>query len=234
MNNNRDKIYEIIVAHYNEDIDRLRPYADHVIIYHKWNETEPRFPVKKRIKLENVGREWHTYLYHIINNYDNLADYTAFLQWSISDHADNNIAYDKIDDYLQEIKKYWFSTKTLWLMKKRDPQIIWLGKFQDMIAQWTLIRSSLSFSEFYHDIFWQQQPIVIPVFYWANFAVSKEKIIGRSREFYQKIYHYMGSSSNPEEWHYLERLRFQIFNKTLSFWVLKKITKDIVRYIIKW
>jgi thioesterase domain-containing protein len=26
---------EIVVAHYNEDIDRVRPYADYTIIYHK-------------------------------------------------------------------------------------------------------------------------------------------------------------------------------------------------------
>jgi hypothetical protein len=29
---------EIVIAHYNEDLERLKPYADQVIIYHKGNE----------------------------------------------------------------------------------------------------------------------------------------------------------------------------------------------------
>jgi hypothetical protein len=34
-----------------------------------------------RIKtLPNVGREGHSYLWHVVNNYDNLADWTVFSQ----------------------------------------------------------------------------------------------------------------------------------------------------------
>jgi hypothetical protein len=31
-------------------------------------------------KLPNIGRESHTYIHHIIKNYDNLADFTTFIQ----------------------------------------------------------------------------------------------------------------------------------------------------------
>ena len=30
--------------------------------------------------MPNVGRESHTYLYHIVENYDNMADWTVFTQ----------------------------------------------------------------------------------------------------------------------------------------------------------
>ena len=33
--------------------------------------------IKNIINLDNVGRESHTYLYHVINNYNNLSDITT-------------------------------------------------------------------------------------------------------------------------------------------------------------
>jgi hypothetical protein len=31
--------FEIVIAHYNEDLERIKPYAKQVIIYHKGNES---------------------------------------------------------------------------------------------------------------------------------------------------------------------------------------------------
>ena len=83
MSNNLQKDYEIVVAHYGEDLEWLKPYAKDAIVYHKWKEDKPRFECKKWIKINNVWREGHTYLYHIVNNYDNLPEYTFFFQWWI-------------------------------------------------------------------------------------------------------------------------------------------------------
>jgi hypothetical protein len=33
-----NKEVEFIIAHYNEDIERLKPYAENAIVYHKGNE----------------------------------------------------------------------------------------------------------------------------------------------------------------------------------------------------
>lgn len=229
-----EKNYEIVVAHYNEDIERLKPYAEDVIIYHKWNETWPRFPIKKWIKLDNVWREGHTYLHHIIHNYDNLTEYTIFLQWSISDHSDNGIAYNTIQEYIDEVKKYEFSTKSLWLMRRQNPQIVWLWKFKDMIDTWSLQKSWYSFQEFYKLLFKKKQPYLLPVFYGANFGVSKKKIQQRKKDFFQQIYNIMNQSPNPEEWHYLERLWFQIFNeKNISYYYITKILKDLKKALLK-
>ena len=42
--------------------------------------------------MNNVGREGHTYYKHIYDNYDNLADYTIFLQGNPFDHSPNIIS----------------------------------------------------------------------------------------------------------------------------------------------
>jgi hypothetical protein len=216
---------EIVVAHYNEDIDRLRPYANNVIIYHKWNEKEPRFQVKKWIKLKNIWREWHTYLYHIINNYGKLADITVFLQWWMDDQLKKKVVYEKLERYEKETKKYWFSTRRMRFMRKRNPQIRYRWKFKKMIENWTIIKAKESFESFYENIFHEKQPYFIPHFICWNFWVTREKIQNRSLPFYENIIKYF-VNENPEEWHYLERLWFKIFNSKLHVHYLIKIIAD--------
>ncbi len=68
---------ELVVARYNEDLSWLKKINKNIkiTIYNKGD------PINfKNIKLPNVGRESHTYLTHILNNYDNLADITIFTQ----------------------------------------------------------------------------------------------------------------------------------------------------------
>jgi hypothetical protein len=79
---------QIVVSRFNETLDWLRddPFNRFpVIIYNKGqNENFYRPPLLKEVvSLTNVGRESHTYLYHIINNYDRLADITVFLPGSV-------------------------------------------------------------------------------------------------------------------------------------------------------
>jgi len=65
---------EIVVARYNENLSWLKKLPKDIIItvYNKGND-DINIP---SIKLPNIGRESHTYLYHIIKNYNNLADQT--------------------------------------------------------------------------------------------------------------------------------------------------------------
>jgi len=68
---------EIVLAHFNEDIRWSKPYRNIRTIYCKG-------PENKRpdgcTALPNVGREGHTYLHHIVQNYENLSDWTVFTQ----------------------------------------------------------------------------------------------------------------------------------------------------------
>ena len=65
----------IVVAKYNESIEWTKNITHKVTIYDKSIN-----PVEGSIKLKNVGREGETFLYHIVNNYNNLDDVTVFLQ----------------------------------------------------------------------------------------------------------------------------------------------------------
>jgi len=71
----------IVVSKYNENIEWTKKINHKVTIYDKSEN-----PVQGSIKLKNVGREGETFLYHIVNNYDNLDDVTVFLQGNPFEH----------------------------------------------------------------------------------------------------------------------------------------------------
>jgi hypothetical protein len=75
------KEISVVVARYNENVEWVRAYSDIAFIY---NKGEPI--TEKALQLENVGREGHTYLYHIITNYNTLTERTVFLQGNPFEH----------------------------------------------------------------------------------------------------------------------------------------------------
>jgi len=75
------KQIEIVLAHYNESIGWSSMYDSLLTPYCKGNAGLP-YPWTPRDcrSLPNVGREAHTFLHHIVQNYNSLADWTVFSQ----------------------------------------------------------------------------------------------------------------------------------------------------------
>jgi len=103
---------DIVLAHYNEDVAWVRQYIGRqnvdVRIYSK-AEQLLELEGATVLPLANFGRESHTYLHHIVHNYDNLADWTVFSQacspsWGylIGDSGNGHLN-DKVsfDDYVR-------------------------------------------------------------------------------------------------------------------------------------
>lgn len=79
---------DVVVAHYNENLDWLKDLdANTIYVYSK--SSKP--PLQNAKLLPNIGRESHTYLHHIVENYEHIcsnpATVTVFLQGDISDHV---------------------------------------------------------------------------------------------------------------------------------------------------
>jgi hypothetical protein len=73
--------YRFVVARYNEDVTWCRRYPH--TVYNKGGHLDNSTP------LPNIGREAHTYLYHIVTQYDNLDEFTIFVQGNPFDHCRN-------------------------------------------------------------------------------------------------------------------------------------------------
>lgn len=89
---------ELVVARYNENLSWLKKVSKKIkiTIYNK-GKNDIDFPF---ISLPNIGRESHTYLYHIIKNYDNLSDKTIFCQGDTIFHSPGFL------DLLKNIDKF--------------------------------------------------------------------------------------------------------------------------------
>lgn len=77
----------IIVTRYDEGLSWIKPYLEYSIIYNKGKD-DLKYP---SFKLPNIGLEHHSWVYHIVNHYDNLPNYLIFLQGSPHYHFIGNV-----------------------------------------------------------------------------------------------------------------------------------------------
>jgi len=112
---NQTKHFDVVLSYYAEDVNFLTRVIQYfrksstlqklnyrIIIYNKnpnINNTYLQTISKADLvyQLPNVGQEGQTYLYHIINNYDRLADHIFFTQAGIEGVGDNGF-----DDWLTD------------------------------------------------------------------------------------------------------------------------------------
>ena len=79
-----------------------------MVIYNKGKYLDNK-GLGKIINLPNVGRESHTWLYHIVSNYENLDEVNIFLQGRIDDLG--VLAYQDVNEYLNECMIKGFSVR---------------------------------------------------------------------------------------------------------------------------
>ncbi|KAJ9609735.1 hypothetical protein H2200_006063 [Cladophialophora chaetospira] len=84
---------DVVIAHFNESLDWLSSYSDLASVYSKGQPPHNPSLFREATSLPNWGRESHTYLHHIVHNYDTLADVTLFLQGNIHDINDGTPAH---------------------------------------------------------------------------------------------------------------------------------------------
>lgn len=65
----------IVVAQYKEDLSWTEPYKEDVVV------------IKKKREIPNIGREPYSYIWYILQNYDNLEGKYFFLQGNPLDHC---------------------------------------------------------------------------------------------------------------------------------------------------
>ena len=209
---------DFVIARYNEPIEWAQQGNNYnVTIYNKSSIESPSM-----ISLPNVGREAHTYLHHIIQNYDTLASVNIFLQGKISDHKyTENI--DDIANYLGisarscGFSQNFHSTK-IGVDVHSDPDFN-IRMIDKLITQYGISPSSVAKIQF-SDWFTQYIDPVYPdpLIWYGNaiFAVSKDRIHSRSKEFYKTLLSQLSIETSPIEAHFLERSWYYIFNCHLT------------------
>lgn len=220
-NDNSPKI-EIIISRYNENLEWLKkePFKKYkTTIYNKGNNDDYLINTNtftKSIKTENIGRCDHTYLYHIIKNYENLADINIFLPGSVN--MENKIK--KSEKLMEEIEKnqkavflydekyndlktelYDFKLDN-WIASNKDNQ----SKNPESVLEKSQIRP---FGKWFESNFGKIKIEYLSI--QGIFSVAKEDIIQHPKIYYENLIRQLSNSSNPEAGHYFERAWEAVF-----------------------
>jgi hypothetical protein len=184
---------EIVIAHYNEPLEWIKdiPEGWRIVVYFKGKKPEPVEGVLYR-ELENVGRESHTYLYHIIANYDKLCDITVFTQ---ADPFDHNIKF------LEELK-YVKEDISFRRLSRR-------GLLHDEALYPHLAGDK--YPEFFRETMGYDCDAMNFCFANAIFAVNKDVVQGRHLDFYRDLFTRLPQTLMPFQGHFIERMWARIF-----------------------
>ena len=190
---------DIIVARYNEDLSWLTNVTNANIVVYDKGEKSLNYD---SIKLPNIGKEAHTYLHHIIQNYNTLNDINIFLQGEPAPHGGINA---DIINNISEINNY--SDLNCVMTVSRDGED-WL----DSDIYWK--GGIVSFCE-YHNFTIPTNITHLEFTPGAQFAVTKECIHKIPFKIYRNLYDTLiaeNDSLSPKA-HILERLWKTLFVK---------------------
>lgn len=207
------KNIEIVVSRYNENLDWLNnsPFNNYKnIIYNKGpNDDFCKTNCNRVVNLENVGRCDHTYLYHIIENYDNLADITVFLPGSLDIHNKIEKAIKQVNEVEKHqntvfIGEFFNNVKIdnydfkMDIWSARHPRNIEINNESQLTPA-----NPRPFGKWYEKHF---NDIKIQyVSFTGILGISKHHILQHEKSYYEDLIQELTVSSNPEVGHYFER-----------------------------
>jgi hypothetical protein len=224
---NREFTCELVIARYKENLQWLSNFStkkfSKVIVYNKGTAgVECKFNERQcdQLFLANVGRCDHTYLYHIIQNYDNLADVTVFTTGSSDLRRKRKklgFTVDKVFETHMSVFSVHKLPTPLHVSLKDFKLDVYRSShpvnFNGVGDKDTLIMKKADprpFGKWYEKHF--SGITLHEVVYAGVFAVSKEHIMNRSKQYYEELIKELEGSSNPEVGHYFERAWLAIFH----------------------
>lgn len=215
-------IKELVISLFNKDLDWIKNIDKNVkiSIYRKGNITSH---INEIYLPYNVGRDVHTFFYHIVNRYHTLADYTFFSQDYPFDHIENYIEIingDKSNwDTYSSYKKegywgyHWNNIGTMWTLEdsiEPGSKVLKCDKFGKPHHR----EEDLPIEYIWNLLFTSECPNQLEFTPGGHFSVSKEQVLTKSLEFYKKILILL-ENNNLSPW-VIERLEPYIFNKQIN------------------
>jgi hypothetical protein len=227
---------DLVIARYKEKLDWVKEYLPkefHKIhVYNKGpqNVTCEDIAPQKSCKVydmsdKNVGVCDHTYLYHIIENWDNLADVTVFCPGSIY------LPYkrQKFDRTLNKIVE---TGDTVFIAANNRGDMGRTVKeiFSDFVLDSHLVANTSNRNNAGKSVVAPAKDRPFGVWYdkhvgtviygyslWGIFAASKEHIKQRPKSFYENLIKQVSSNKHEEASHFMERAWGGIINAPFHF-----------------
>jgi len=210
---------EIVVAKYDKDVSWISKINNDVkiVVYRKDGINEKILVNTEAYILPNIGREMHSYFYHIYNNYDNLSDFVIFSQDNPFDHIENyiEIINGNVDTWNKHTTLYyeqfwsfhWNSLGTMWSLSNSK-------QFFGKVLTCPPNSYDLDINKTWNKLFVPPPPEEYEFTPGAHFITTREVIHSRPREFYKSIL-FLLATEYDSPW-ILERLTPYIFNNNFK------------------
>jgi hypothetical protein len=215
ININSKNTINVVVARYKEDLKWTleEPFNKFkYIVYNKGdNEKFEKTNVIEIIKLEDIGRDFHTHFYHIVNNYDNLADINVFLPGSIELYYKKKKAIhmlNKIIKYNQAVLSVPFIPYTNKLLYNYKHEV-YINSTNNNIGEVKISNSDIRpFGKWYENFFENDLHYLTQ---YGIFSVNKNDIIQHPKSRYETFLSQLSRNKNPEEMFFIEISIYSIF-----------------------
>lgn len=212
--------FDLVVARYEEDISWIKNIPEdmysRLFMYNKGGNVKFDLPKSVTKSLPNYGRESHTYITHVIDNYDNLADITMFVPGSAWYREDKKERVLRIIEHLKH-------NKDSIIIGNKDNKII-NSEHNFSIDTW-VVTNEENRKKNPESVVKQAEDRPLGVWFNKRFpgesitcltftgilAATRDDIKKRPVEFYKKLLDEL-SYSNPEVGHYCERIWKNIFS----------------------
>jgi len=216
---------ELVIATYNSTYDWIQSIGSEVkvTVYNKGHIIN-----SNEIPLLNVGRDVHTFFYHLATNYDKLADYTFFSQDNPFDHVENYVEVINCEDESllhYHAKKiiggcWFFNTYSDDSYRKYNlhlPPHEWRndvghGSIKDLRCdkRGEIHHGGLQVEEMWNELFLNAMPSYIYFVPAGHFCVRKDQVYKRPKYFYERVVTLL--EKHPQSPWIIERLEGYVFD----------------------
>jgi hypothetical protein len=201
--------HQVVVARHGENLDWLecRPDGVGVVVYNKrrlpnqgyWHEGT------RVVELLNLGRESQTYLHHIVQNYDRLADVTLFTQGDPYAHVPRSFNVFDLLTAGPGISGHRLCTG----LKEWDAEgrLVHWGKWLDQYRSGAMGKAKLSMVDWFKGNVGVDPEALGSLAYFpgAVFAATRDAVRSWPRSVYLGLLQSVSHHQNPEEAYYVER-----------------------------
>lgn len=210
-----------VIARFNEDVSWIESLpSDEVIVYNKGEPLNNSYFSNNVRNVPNIGRESHTYLYYIVANYNNLPDIVIFSQGSIVDHIPEQYGTSpaKYLELLGDSARVSENGLSKNFGEARVPLDFNIQDATLLMEKWKVKDPTrICFGEWFLKHFKYDFPSEKCFVAWGSiFAMRKEHLHTRPKEFYQTLLMEHGYLNAPILSHFLERAWFYIPQQKLS------------------
>jgi hypothetical protein len=216
----------LVVNQYKYDVSWVKDYTNNYMIYDKGNTEVISDKVRS---LPNVGHNIHTYLHHIVENYEKLPEVTIFVKGDVFPR------HCKKEKFLQVMNNKTFTSLESYEHVDTSPssamRLTSDGGYLEINNSWYVphhvSRHFRNYNEFLSTIFKEPvHPEWVRFAPGANYIVPRENIIKYEKRFYEKLISFIdyvptreeciNKSDIPAECHIIERALYTIWNGTFE------------------